>query len=70
MTISRAQVPTHWGHVFCEVFRLHVVSFKSIVGSSLCFSDIWFSPKVKYRFVDFFEMVSSALSQVNLKYIN
>ena len=34
------------------------------------FSVIWFSPKVKYRFVDSLQWFKSPLSEVNLKCIN
>ena len=37
-------------------FRWPVFSFELIAGSSLCFLII-ISPEVKYRFVDFLEMV-------------
>ena len=34
------------------------------------FSVMWFSPKVKYRFLDFFAIALSPLSEVNLECIN
>ena len=38
--------------------------------AQVCFSLIWFSPKVKCRVVDFFAMALSPLSKVNIKYVN
>ena len=49
---------------FLEVFRWPVVSFKLIPDSRLCFQSCG------YGFVDFFAMVWSPLSEVNLKCIN
>ena len=43
LTVSRAQVLTHWGQVFFEVIRWQVTSFQMIAGLSLIFfnSIIW-----------------------------
>ena len=38
--------------------------------AQVCFSLVWFSPKVKCRFVDLFAMALSPLSEVNVKCVN
>ena len=37
LTISQAQVSTHWGQVFFKVIRWQVTSFQRVAGSSLFF---------------------------------
>ena len=43
---------------------------KALILSRSGFPAIWYSPKVKHRFVDFFAMVPRSLSKVNFKCIN
>ena len=37
-------------------WAVHLLAFNRSHEISLCFSGMWFFPKVKYRFVDFFAM--------------
>ena len=65
LTVSRAQVPTHWVRVFFEVIRWQVDTFQMIAGlSSIFFKCIWNKSSSWAALLKFwFELTSDAKIQ-------